>query len=269
MLRTLTLALLAVVIAPGLALAEDADSPPRPAKEVIADLKSKDLDTRMQAVEDSARCHDSGVTSQLIRMLKEKDHEVRMAVIEALGHRQEKACRKKAASALSPRLKPLGANLQYEEEYALTIASLHALAQVSTIKSLMAFDLDENPETAKARLFAVANVPHKSAIETLIAFLSKGRKRGRNNQRQACVQALRYATGQKLGNDPDQWRRWWREVEKDFSFEFIANERAEKERLAAEKKAKQEEKKRRQEEKRRQREERRKKKEREGSGEDA
>ena len=73
MTRARWLGLLVLLTIPALAFAEEERIPVRDAKAIVADLKSNDLDTRVAAVEESRQCHDRSVTSQLVRMLKDKD----------------------------------------------------------------------------------------------------------------------------------------------------------------------------------------------------
>jgi hypothetical protein len=103
-------------------------------------------------------------------------------------------------------------------------------------------------EYVHERLRAVANVPSADAIEALIAYGSRGR-RG-SHARAQTARALQYATGVKIGGDPDKWRDWWRENKDSFDFEAAFAARRGKEQAQADKERRREEAKRRKEEKR-------------------
>lgn len=254
-MRTICLlvVLSAVLAAPALAMPEE--EPERTAKDVVKDLKDRDRGVKILAITECAEFQDSAIATQLTGMLKDKDFEIRLAVIDALAMRESDADKKRAAAALAPRLAPLTGKLQDAEEYEAIIDALAKLAQTCSIKALMDMKIEEDQTTAEARLMAVAEVPHKDAIEALIQFGSKGRNRGSNNQRQLTMKALRHATGQKFNQDMDKWREWWKENRDTFDFKMMKDQRDADTAEAAERKARQEEKRRKREEKRKKREE--------------
>jgi len=224
MLRLLvTLSLAAIFAAPTMA-AEDGK---KKTADLVKKMKDRDATVRLAAVRDAAAHSSPELTSQFVRLVKDGDRLVRLAAVEALRGRSEEACKRKAAQALAARLPTLSAKSGYWDEYVLAISVLHDIAQPVSIDALLDLDNDEEREAARARLMAVANVPKPEAVDELIKFLSKGRNKGRNNQRDLAHQALRYATGEKLGKDPDQWRSWWKKARKDFDFEAVAAEREE------------------------------------------
>jgi hypothetical protein len=265
MIRTPLLTILCLLIlAGGLLAREEEPAAPRAVKDVLKDLKDRDRTVRLEASEEARGFQDATVTAQLVRMIKDKDLEVRLTVMDVLRDREDRKCRNLAARALSSRLPALGSKVDHEEEYVLAISVLHDLAQPCAVKLLMDFDIEESQETSKARLMAVGNTPCAAAIDSLITFLSKGRQRGRNQQRQACVAALKYATGQSYGNDPDKWRDWWHDVKANWDFQRAADIREEDRQKAEAKRRRAEEKRAKAAEKRRKREEKR----RAGEGED-
>ncbi len=246
--------LLMLVIVVSLAFGQEEGE--RTAKNVVKDLRDRDRGVKLLAIAECAEFPDSTIGVQLTKMLKDKDFEVRMAVVDALSKRKSDADRKRAAQALSARLKPLAGKLQTAEEYEAVIDALGKLAQPLSIKSLLDMTIEEERSTALARLMAVAEIPHKDAIDALIQFGSKGRNRGTNNQRDSTVKALRRATGQKFNRDMDKWRAWWRENRDTFDFKMMKEERAAEAEAAAEREARQAEKRRKRAEKRKKRGER-------------
>ena len=102
--------------------------------------------------------------------------------------------------------------------------ALGDLGQKSSVKPLLKGLDPKTPRAeAEARLKAVAEIPHADAIAGLMQYGSKGR-RG-NTHRNLVVGALRHATGQKFGKDPDAWRTWWRENKATFDFEAVKRKR--------------------------------------------
>ncbi len=252
-LKPLFSGLIVLLLLSSLAIAEQEAE--RTAKDVLKDLKDRDRGIKILAIAECAQFPDASIGTQLTKMLKEKDFELRMAVIDALKAREDKTDRRRAAQALAARLKPLTGKLQDAEEYEAVIDALGHLAQPCSIKALLDMKTEEDKATAQARLMAVANIPSKDAVEALIQFGSKGRNRGSNNQRVFTAKALQHATGQKFGKDMDKWRAWWRENRDTFDLKMMKAQREAEAAKQAEREARQEEKRRRREEKRRKREE--------------
>jgi hypothetical protein len=235
----LAAACLTALILAALAPRARADDPPADEKaqaaKIIVQMKSKDPEERVKAADAAASLQHDSLTSPLVRLLADKELGVREAALRALGQRGSAAARRKAAAAVAARLTRLDKHPGEKEEIDLVIETLKQLKEPLSIKALLegivvGMDLGE----VKARLFAVAEVPDKQAIERLIAFLALGRRGGRGAHRKLADQALRYATGSKpgadertVGRDADRWRAWWREHERDFSFEAVAAARAE------------------------------------------
>ncbi len=222
---------------------EDAEAT---AARIVAGLKDKSNDVRFKAAQDAADCPHESLLKPLLRLLADPEPMIRQAATKALGTRETKSDKKKAAAGLNPRLRRLSKKPEDQDELLIVVAALDKLAQPSSIKPLLA-DIEPGTETdvAQARLNAVAAVPHRDAVDRLIQYLAKGRKRSHHNG--AASKALQYATGQRFGRDPDRWRAWWRDHEKTFDFDAMAREREE---AAAKAKEKAEKKKERQRKKR-------------------
>lgn len=234
----LALMLIAALALPALAPSAYADESERPPLSVEdqADLlvdmmKSKDSEVRLKAAKDALENTTPVLTSPLIKLLKDDAALVRYAAVEALGARTDKDGKKKAASALAARIDKLEKAKGGHDELMLSLAALRDLAQKGPMKGLMkGIKNDSNLDVAEGRLYAVAAVPSKDAVELLIQFLAKGSRRDRPGQKGAAAKALRWATGapeRGLGADPDRWRQWWKDNEKDFDFEAIQAARAE------------------------------------------
>jgi HEAT repeat protein len=251
MMRTTALLTLLVLLTLPLQPAFAEEEPVRTAKDILKDLKDRDRGVKLLAIAECGETQDTATTTQLTKMLKEKDFEVRAAVIEALAARKAASDQKRAATALAHRLAPLSKGAANVEEYLAVIAALDTLAQPCSIRALLDMEIEEDQETAKARIMAVAKVPSKEAIDALIAFASKGRNRGTNNQREFATKALQAATGQKFNRDMDKWRSWWKEHRDTFDFEMMKAERDEQRRAEEERRAQREERDRRREERRR------------------
>lgn len=201
------------------------------AKALVSAMKSKDPDLRAQAAEDSATNQDRSLTSPLVRLLSDKEDDVRLMAFKALSVRDVPAARKKASSAVVSRLPRLAQHAVDRPELLVAIDALGKLGQPSAIKPLLdPIDVEMDIEEVRARINAVAAIPEAESIERLIQFLAKGRRGGRKQHRDAAEKALRWATGVRLGRDPDKWRAWWRENKKAFSFEALAEEREASER---------------------------------------
>jgi HEAT repeat protein len=192
-------------------------------------LGSDEPETRLAAAKAAAGVQDKVLLPPLVRLLKDKEDVVRDAALDALAARTEEKQRKTAALSIATTLLrpldrvPTTADRDLEEP---VVQALHDLAQEATIGHLLDDVHPEAPaDLIKARLRAVANVPSKKAIEALIDY--GARRRSGDGHRAAVRDALRYATGQTFGGDPDQWRQWWREMEKDFDVQAAARARAE------------------------------------------
>lgn len=240
---TLT-ALLALSLVPALLAPQARADEPRSLEAVLADFKSKDFDTRRKAAEEAVKLQDSKLVRPLARLLKDDMPEIRDAAIRALGAREVDADKKKAAAALVARVPRKGGVKDPMERVAI-FRALRTLARRETIRPLMdGIHLDTDEEEAEARLMAVAEVPHAEAVDRLIAFLASGGRKGSRKQRGHAERALRYATGVNFGRDPDKWRKWWKEMGKNFSFESVRVAREAAEAKAREKREKREQRKR-------------------------
>jgi HEAT repeat protein len=197
------------------------------AAKLAESLKAKEAADRLAAAQQAKDVQDEKVLAPLVALLDDADGGVRRAAIDALGHRVRVDAQKKASAALVAHLPKVSKRVETQLEQLATVDALGALAQPAALDVLMSgIDTDTAPELVRARLSAAANIPTAEAIESLIQFLAK-QGRGQNGpQRDACRQALREATGENLGNDPDAWRAWWRDAKKTFDFDAAIRRRA-------------------------------------------
>ena len=206
----------------------DDKAPPPPVATQLADaMKAKDAADRLTAARQAKDVQDEKLLAPLAALLEDSDAEVRRAAIDALAHRTPAEAQKKASAALAAHLPRVSKRIETQLEQVETAEALGALAQPAALDALMSgIDTDASPDVVRARLLAAANIPTAEAIESLIQFLAK-QGRGQNGpQREACRQALRDATGENLGNDPDTWRAWWRDAKKTFDFDAAVRRRA-------------------------------------------
>jgi HEAT repeat protein len=211
--------------------------PAQEARDLIAAMKSKDAKIRLEATQEAAENQDAALASALVRLLSDKDGEVRDAAILALGARTEPTARKKATSSLLARLDRLRKHPADRPELLLAIEAIGGLRLPSAVKPLLEpIDLAMDMEEVDARMNAVAAIPEKESIDRLIQFLARGRRGGQGPQRASAQRALQTLTGHRGNRDPDQWRAWWKENESTFSFDAIvaAREAAEAEAKAKE-----------------------------------
>jgi hypothetical protein len=224
------------------AIADDAAK--EEAAAIAKRLASKDYDTKLEAVKEAAQNQHRSLTAPLIKLLKNKEPAVRLAAVEALGLRQEGSEKKRAAKALSARIKPLEDDPERQDELLKIVAALHDLAQSNSIRPLMDIPVNSDRDVAKARLHAAANIPSKEVIDRLIQYASSGR-RGRNARWRNAGTAIRYATQENVKGGVREWRQWWKDNRASFDVDHAANLRAEQRMKEAEKKAKREAKKKR------------------------
>lgn len=211
------------------ASAEDPSAPAEdPVAEVLAGLKSDQDPERLAAAERALEIDDDAVTKPLVHLLTDERFEIRSAAARALGARSTEKGRKEAARALCARLPRLAKGDVEAGEARIVVDALHDLAQPSSVKPLLD-DVEDSAseELFRARVMAVANVPHADAVDDLIQLLAS-RGRGRWSGLKRCVvEALRDATGENLGADPDAWRAWWKDARKSFDFDAAARRRTE------------------------------------------
>ncbi|MHC4549946.1 MAG: HEAT repeat domain-containing protein [Planctomycetota bacterium] len=206
-------------------------------------LGASDPDTKIEAARAAAQRQDASLTAPLIKLLKDKNPAVRVAAVEALGLRQTTSERKRAAKALSARIRPLQTKEEDTDELLKVVQSLHDLAQPVALRPLTDIPAQTDVAVARARLRAAANIPSKEAIERIIQFGSSGR-RGRGWRRKVATDALRYATQEQVRGGVEDWRRWWSDNKRTFDVDFAANKRAEQRAKEEERKQKRAERKR-------------------------
>jgi len=209
--------LLACVLLAAVAAAEDL--PER--------LASSDSDQVIAACREAAESEDAAVTVPLIRLLKHKNPAVRRAAIEALGLRKDPDGKKRAAQALAQRVGPLAKEEAGKEECLAVVSALHDLAQPAALKPLLdGIGYDDDPEIGRARMHAAANIPSRDVIDGLLHLASAGRRGGGHWRARAALEALRYATQEKVDGGVEAWRRWWNENKRTFDPELAAAVRA-------------------------------------------
>ena len=192
-------------------------------KALIERLESHDARIRYEALAEAATNPDEALAGALIKALKDDYPENRKRAAQALAKCPAKS-KKKAATALAKRLPALSGKEDKSEELRVVAKAIGELGQKTSVKPLLkGLSPKTSREEAEARLRAVAEIPHADAIEGLMQYGSKGR-RG-NTHHNLVVGALRHATGQKFGKDPDAWRAWWRENKATFDFEAIKRKR--------------------------------------------
>ncbi len=224
----LTLPLVAAFVAGSLAHAED-DAPTAPLEpmRIVEALKSKDKAARLAAAQQAKDVQDDKLVAPLAALLGDEDMAARHAAIEALGARASADSQKKAASALAAHLPKVAKKPECEAELIAAAQALGVLAQPASIDALMAdIEMGTPSGVVRSRLTAVANVASPEAIDALIQFLAKQGRGQNGQQRDACRDALRDATGENFGNDPDGWRAWWKDAKKSFDFDAAARRRA-------------------------------------------
>lgn len=224
---------------PGKDAAGDAgrDAAPAPTvDQLVADMNDdKFVIKRIDAAAAAKSVQDPKVLPPLVKLLKDEHTEVRSLAVAALGARREPEQQKKAAEALASRLKSLADKPEFGVERTQIAHALHDLAQPVSVEALLAdIEAGMGLDEVEARCRAVGNVASPKAIEALIGLMQKGRRDG-SGWRACCAKALEYATGERMGNDPDQWRAWWKDHEKTFDFELAADRRRREAEAKAEK----------------------------------
>ncbi|MHC4729062.1 MAG: HEAT repeat domain-containing protein [Planctomycetota bacterium] len=217
-----------------LALADDVAK--EEAAAIAKRLASKDLDTRIEATREAAQNQHSSLTSPLIKLLRNKEVTVRLAAVEALGLRRETSEKKRAAKALSVRIKPLEDKPDRHDELTKIVEALHDLAQPIAIRPLMDIPVNLDQALAQARLHAAANIPSKEVIDRLLQYASSGR-RNRNARWKSAGAAIRYATQESVKGGIREWRQWWKDNKATFDVDHAANLRADERMKQAQQKA--------------------------------
>jgi len=195
--------------------------------DLSARLASDDSNAVIDACREAASSEDAALTTPLIRLLKSDNPAVRQAAIEALALRKPADERKKAAQALAQRIAPLAAKEDSKEECLAVVSALHDLAQPVALKPLLdGIAPDSDKDLARARMRAAANIPSKDVIEELLSLGSAGRRGGAQWRVSAVLDALRYATQEKVEGGIEAWRHWWMENRKTFDVDLAENKRA-------------------------------------------
>ncbi len=248
-LRPAALLLLCVpALTAGTAFADgDPAQPPAPAdpakqakSEVDAILErlgdEKSAVARVDGVLAAKSVQDPKLVPALVKLLKDENRDVRFAAAEVLGTRESEDQKKKASEALAARIRWLD-KAESDTEMLVVVKALHKLAQPNAIEALLdGVHDDSDHDVVEARVMAVANIPCADAIERLIDYMSRRRRDG-SGIPALFAKALTFATGERGANDPDVWRKWWKEHKATFDFDEAAKARAAAENAKAEKEA--------------------------------
>lgn len=206
--------------------------------DLVRRFSAEDSNEVIAACREAATIQEAALTAPLVRLLKHDNPAVRKAAIEALQLRKPEEERKKAAHALAQRIAPLAEKEEGKEECLLVATALHDLAQEVALKPLLdGITPDSDREITRARLHAAANIPSKDVVDELLQLGSQGRRGGAGWRQAAVIEALRYATQEKIPGGIEAWRAWWTENKKAYDAFLVAAKRAEA-RLAEEERRK-------------------------------
>jgi hypothetical protein len=196
-------------------------------EDLASRLGSDDASALVEACREAATSEEPALTAPLVRLLKHDNPAVRRAAIEALALRKPAEEKRKAAQALALRIAPLAAKEEGKEESLAVVQALHDLAQPVALKALLdGIGPDDDRDLTRARTHAAANIPSKEAIEELIHLGSAGRRGGAQRRTASVIEALRYATQERVEGGIEAWRQWWTDNRRTFDVDVAANKRA-------------------------------------------
>jgi hypothetical protein len=207
--------------APGATTAPSTPAAPAPPTEeevaiAVADLtraiEIADAGERAQAVERNAGVTHAKVAKVLARFLKDKDLDVRLAAIDALG-------RTPCPDALKE-LNRLGGDAKVRENPAQLAALFKAIGRHGSPDSLKVLTNDAwknvTETVVQARLYAIGRIRTKAAVSELMDLMSTDptlpwQTSPYMDHFRVALAAL---TGEDRGTDKDSWREWWNGAEK-------------------------------------------------------
>jgi hypothetical protein len=209
--------LLSLVLVLPLAADDEKKSPPDPelVKSTIARLekayKSNDPAETKKALEAATEVVHPEVISRVARGLKEKDIEIKTAVLEALRWMDH-------PDALEELHATYERDESLREHEALSAVLLKAIGQHGDPSSIeiLAGDLVESPnhQAIRARLLGLGNIRKRESVEALLNLMQRDGRGTQPAQMEDYRLALLVLTGTDQGPSRDRWVRWWNENKK-------------------------------------------------------
>ena len=222
-MHTLALAL-ALACSPSTAAAADRSLqderpvPPERIEAAVAALeaaaKGDDPAAYAKAIRDSADAVDKRVIEAIGKGLKHKDATVSGAAVDTLGRMRHP----ESVQALNGYYKSEKKVLTEDE--ARLAELLKAIGRLGDPKGIDT--LVDNPFGARtypviqARLLGLGNIRDAKSVEALFGLLEKVAERDLDRYMADIRMALVQLSGQDMGDDPEQWKTWWRDSKKGY-----------------------------------------------------
>jgi HEAT repeats len=197
---------------------QDATPPPERVEQVVGDLerafKDGDAAARAAAIQAGVGVVDARVIAQIAKGLKDKDTQVSLAAMDALGRMHHPD----AAAALNAYYKRAKKELAKDEDrLAALLKAVGRQGDPSGIDVLL-----DSPMSAKgypviqARILGLGNIRDAAAVEGVFSLMGLVGKRTADSYMGDIRLALLQLTGEDRGLDPLQWEAWWRDHKKGY-----------------------------------------------------
>jgi hypothetical protein len=192
--------------------------PPERVEAAVAALeaaaKGGDPAAYAKAIRDSADAVDKRVIDAVAKGLDHKDEAVSAAAVDTLGRMQHP----ESVQALVGHYKSDKKALTEDE--ARLAELLKAIGRQGSPKGIET--LVDSPFSAKtypviqARLLGLGNIRDAKSVEALFELLEKVAERDLDRYMADIRLALVQLSGQDMGDDPEQWKNWWRDAKKGY-----------------------------------------------------
>ena len=177
-----------------------------------AAFAQKDPELRITALNDH-RIPAPEVVAFQAQGLRSKDLKIKQAALEALRFTDHED----ALRLLHKECKRNSTLRSHEQLGPLLFKAIGQHGDPSSI-SLLRDNLyaDQSREFVRARLFGLANIRHRKALETLIELLRGAKVKIVKRYSRDLRLCLMQLTGVDRGESPDRWREWWSENKRSF-----------------------------------------------------
>jgi len=201
------------------------DPAPDRVQEAVDELKTafkgKDPMEQMRAIRRHAGVDADKVADAVAAGLRSRNDDVKLMAIEALGWSPNQEALKQLHRLYRRERKLLA---KKEQQYAALFKAIGRHGEKSSLTVLADSPFTGlTPKVAEARIFGIANIRERDAVEALIKGMRLTGQNPRDRRMEQGSRGMQYfrpamvvLTGEDMGTNDAAWQKWWRDNKKTF-----------------------------------------------------